>query len=96
MLQVYCISSGKTLPQWLTEKKKRSLKKDDDYRRRLELLQDLHFPTAAQRMKITPDGEYVFVSGIHPPQVCAFGEGWGTHVHSHRCTLHTYYTHPCR
>lgn len=67
--QVYCISSGKTLPQWLSEKKRRSLKKDDDYRRRLELLQDLHFPTAAQRLKVTPDGEYLFASGIHPPQV---------------------------
>ena len=69
--QVYCISSGKTLPQWLSEKKRRSLKKDDDYRRRLELLQDLHFPTAAQRLKVTPDGDYLFASGIHPPQVCS-------------------------
>ena len=30
--QVYNVASGKALPQWLSDKKKRALRKDDDYR----------------------------------------------------------------
>jgi hypothetical protein len=30
--QVYNVTSGKTLPQWLSEKRKRSLRKDEEYR----------------------------------------------------------------
>lgn len=68
-MQVYNVSSGKSLPQWLSEAKKASLKKNEDYRRRLELLQDFEFPAACQRIKITPDQQYIFASGYHPPQV---------------------------
>lgn len=50
--QVYNISSSKTLPQWLSDSKKKSLKKNDEWRRRLELLQDFRFPAACQRIKV--------------------------------------------
>lgn len=30
--QVYNVTSGKSLPQWLSEKRKRSLRKDEEYR----------------------------------------------------------------
>ena len=46
------MSTGKSLPEWLAEGKKRSLRKDDQYNRRLELVQDLHFPAACQRLKV--------------------------------------------
>jgi ribosome biogenesis protein ENP2 len=65
---VYNISSSKTLPQWLSETKKKALKKNEEYRRRLELLQDFRFPAACQRIKVSPDGQYVFATGYHPPQ----------------------------
>lgn len=39
-------------------------------RRRIELVQDLEFPAACHRLKLTPDGEYLFATGIHPPRVC--------------------------
>jgi hypothetical protein len=67
--QVYHVTSGKTTPQWLSEGKKASLRKNEDYLRRLELLQDFSFPSACQRMKITPDGQYIFATGYHPPMV---------------------------
>jgi hypothetical protein len=66
---VYNVTSGKSAPEWLKEGKKKSLKKNDDYRRRLELVQDFEMPAACQRIKITPDGQYMFASGVHPPQV---------------------------
>jgi hypothetical protein len=44
-------------------------------RRRLEVLQDLQFPSACQRIKITPDQQYVFATGYHPPMVSIDGGG---------------------
>ncbi|GLC33816.1 hypothetical protein PLESTM_000122600 [Pleodorina starrii] len=71
-VKVYHITSGKTLPQWLAESKKKSLKKNEEYRRRLELIQDFGFKAAAQRIKITPDRNYVFATGYHPFSVRCF------------------------
>lgn len=62
-------AAGKTLPQWLSEKKRRSLSQDVDYRRRIELLQDFDFPTASQKVCASPDGQYVIVAGTYPPQI---------------------------
>lgn len=62
-------ATGKTLPQWLSEKKRRSLAKDVEYRRRIELLQDFDFPTASQKVRVSPDAQYVIVTGTYPPQV---------------------------
>lgn len=67
--QVYHVTSGKTFASWLPEAKRRALRKDDSYRGRLELLQDFGFPAACQRMKLTPDGQYLIATGYHPPQV---------------------------
>ena len=36
---MYTVSGGKSVPAWLSDKKKRSLKKDEAYRRRIELVQ---------------------------------------------------------
>lgn len=33
------------------------------------LPQDFEFPAGCQRIKVTPDGQYIFASGYHPPQV---------------------------
>lgn len=32
--QVYTVAGGKNLPTWVSDKKKRSLRKDEDYNRR--------------------------------------------------------------
>lgn len=79
-LQVYNVTSGKSLPQWLSEKKRRALRKDAEFTRRLELLQDFGFPAACQRVKVSPDQQYIFATGYHPPMV------------RHMLHLHT----PCR
>lgn len=71
--QVYNISSSKAVPQWISDAKKKSIRKSEEFRRRLELLQDFRFPAACQRIKVSPDGQYVFASGYHPPQVSTHG-----------------------
>eukprot|EP00887_Chlorella_sp_A99_P002039 scaffold18.g2039.t1 len=68
-VKVYAVAGGKNIPAWLSDKKKKALRKDEEYRRRVELLQDFEFPAACQRIKVTPDGQYIFASGYHPPQV---------------------------
>jgi ribosome biogenesis protein ENP2 len=57
------------VPKWLAETNKRKLRKDADYQRRIELVQDLEFSTASSRVKLSPDGNFLIVTGIHPPQV---------------------------
>lgn len=46
------------------------VKKNEEFRRRLELIQDFRFNDACQRIKISPDHQYIFCSGYHPPQAC--------------------------
>lgn len=67
--KVYNLSSGKSFPQWLSESKKRNLAKDEEYRRRLELIQDFEMDTATQCIKISPDSEHVIATGTYPPCV---------------------------
>ena len=68
-VKVYNVSSGKTLPQWLSEKKKKSLRKDDEYKSRIELIQDLEFDVASQRLRLSRDGKFLAATGVYPPQV---------------------------
>ena len=68
-MQVYTVAGGKNIPSWLSDKKKKSLKKDEEYRRRVELIQDFDFPAACQKIKFSADGQYIFATGYHPPRV---------------------------
>ena len=49
-VKAYNLSAGKTLPQWLAQKTKKALSRDEDYRRPLELVQDFTFPVASHRV----------------------------------------------
>ncbi|KAH7387446.1 hypothetical protein KP509_16G023700 [Ceratopteris richardii] len=68
-VKVYSVSDHRSFPSWLPPSKLKSLKKNEDYSRRIELIQDMSFETAATRIKSTPDNEFIVVSGIYPPQV---------------------------
>ena len=46
-VKVYNLTSGKSLPNFLTDRQKRKLRKTDEYRGRVELIQDFEFPTAS-------------------------------------------------
>mmetsp|Transcript_14581 Transcript_14581/g.35573 ORF Transcript_14581/g.35573 Transcript_14581/m.35573 type:complete len:678 (+) Transcript_14581:219-2252(+) len=73
-VQIYHVSAGKTLPEFLGKdqnlaSRKQSLRYNDAYRRRIELIQDFHFPTAANTLKISPDGNFLLACGTYKPQL---------------------------
>jgi ribosome biogenesis protein ENP2 len=68
-VSIYALSAGKTMPQWLSERRKRALKKDDAFVRRIELIQDFGFPVASQTVVMAPDGRHIITTGTYPPRV---------------------------
>lgn len=69
-VKVYNISGNahKTLPDWLVRKSVKSLKKDSEWTRRVELVQDLEFPEASIQSKFSPDGRFIIATGTYKPQ----------------------------
>ncbi|EPS69213.1 hypothetical protein M569_05554, partial [Genlisea aurea] len=68
-VKMYTVSDqSRSVAAWSDPKKLKSLRKNPDYQRRVDLIQDLRFETATTRIKFTPDGEYLIASGIYPPQ----------------------------
>ncbi|XP_071965138.1 nucleolar protein 10-like [Antedon mediterranea] len=69
-VKIYNLSVGKSLPEWLSDRKKRALlKSDGDIRKRIELIQDFTMPTVSTGIQMTPDGQYVLVTGTYKPRV---------------------------
>ncbi|KAB5519370.1 hypothetical protein DKX38_023689 [Salix brachista] len=69
-VKMYMVSSQQRNPaSWVGPKKQRPSRKDKNYQQKIELVQDLTFPTATSRIKVTPDGEFLIASGIYPPQI---------------------------
>ncbi|CAL5044920.1 unnamed protein product [Urochloa decumbens] len=68
-VKLYSLTGNRYVAPWVVAKKKRSLRKDKEYQRRLDLIHDLRFETATTKIKLTPDDQYVIASGIYPPQV---------------------------
>ena len=54
-VKVYNVSAGKSLPEWTEEKKKNntSLRYNEEYRRRIELITDFDMPTSSSQVKIS-------------------------------------------
>ena len=67
----YHLSAGKSLPEFLQEAKKtnKSLRYDETFRRRLELIQDFEFHSASTSIDISPDETYILASGCYPPEI---------------------------
>ncbi len=56
-VRIYNLSAGKSLPDWLEERKRRALvKSDEGLRRRVQLLQEFDMPVVSNNVCITPDG----------------------------------------
>ncbi|XP_053565657.1 nucleolar protein 10 [Bombina bombina] len=69
-VKIYNLSCGKSLPEWLSDRKKRALqKKDVDLRRRIELIQDFDMPTVSTNIKVSRDGQYIIATGTYKPRV---------------------------
>jgi ribosome biogenesis protein ENP2 len=73
-VKIYDLSAGKSLPEYMEEAKKRKikLKNLEEYRNRIDLIQDLEFRVVANRIRISPDQNYIVASGGYPPRVKIF------------------------
>ncbi|XP_051162354.1 nucleolar protein 10 [Leptopilina boulardi] len=72
-VKIYNLSAGRSLPEWLSDRKKRSLaKKHVDIRRRIELIQDFDMPVVSTSVRTSNDGQYVFATGTYKPRVKCF------------------------
>ncbi|XP_046676554.1 nucleolar protein 10 [Homalodisca vitripennis] len=69
-VKIYNLSAGKSLPDWLSDRKRRALQnKDIDVRRRIELIQDFSMPGLSTSVKLSPDNNYILTTGIYKPRV---------------------------
>lgn len=78
-VKTYNLSSvGKALPAWVAKKtnlrarKKRRKAGDNADDEKIEVIQELFFPTACGRVKVSRDGETLMATGNYPPQVRAY------------------------
>ena len=73
-VKTYSLSSvGKALPAWVGSKRKAAqAKKSKEKDGEVEVIQDLFFPTACARVKVSSDGEHLFATGGYPPQLRAY------------------------
>lgn len=73
-VKTYNMSAGKTYNQFLDEayKTNKSLKYDEEYRRRIELVQDFQFEVATSQVEVSKDERYIVATGIYGPQIKIF------------------------
>lgn len=67
-VKIYDLSAGKSLPEYMEEakKKKIKLKQLEEYRNRIDLIQDMDFKVSCNRVKVSPDQNYIVASGVYP------------------------------
>ncbi|CAM9650457.1 unnamed protein product [Lampetra planeri] len=69
-VKIYNLSSGKSLPEWLTDRKRRELLKQDvAVRKRINLIQDWEMPTVCNNIRVSRDGQYLLATGTYKPRV---------------------------
>lgn len=72
-IKIYNLTHGRSVPDWLSERKKRLLLKTDvSLQRRIQLMQDFAMPIASQCIRITPDQTHIYASGVYPPRLRCF------------------------
>lgn len=70
--KVYNLSSGKAVPEWISQAKRRALARNEEYNKTIELIQDFEVTTAAQCIAMTKDTEHIIITGTYPPIVKCF------------------------
>ena len=70
---VYNLSEGKSMPQFMSELARRQkLKRDEELRRRITIVQDFEFSSASSKIKISDDGAFCVATGVYPPSAKIF------------------------
>lgn len=69
-VKIYNLSSGKLLPEWLSDRKRRKLQQQNiDIRQRIELIQDFQMPDVSSCVSVSRDGQYIYATGTYKPRV---------------------------
>lgn len=64
-VRIYNLSAGKSLPEWISERKRRKLiGGDSELRRRIELIQDFAMPDVSNCVTMSKDGQHIFAAGL--------------------------------
>ncbi|VDM92660.1 unnamed protein product, partial [Litomosoides sigmodontis] len=72
-VKIYNLSAGKSIPDWITDRKRRRLEQNDiDLRRRIQLIQDFDMPDISNTITVSPDGRYIFATGTYRPLLKCF------------------------
>ncbi|KAM7351705.1 nucleolar protein 10 lethal (2) 34Fd [Cochliomyia hominivorax] len=72
-VKIYNLSAGKSVPDWLTDRRKKSqLMKKVDSRRQIELIQDFDMPGVCTSIRMSPDMQYILATGTYKPRVKCF------------------------
>uniref|UniRef100_A0A1I8JIR7 NUC153 domain-containing protein n=1 Tax=Macrostomum lignano TaxID=282301 RepID=A0A1I8JIR7_9PLAT len=59
-----------SLPDWLSDRKKRQLRKaDPSLRQSIQLVQDLAMPNLCNYLALSPDQQYLFLLGVYKPRM---------------------------
>lgn len=66
-VHVYNVTPGKALPGFLTKGERRRLAADSEYKKRIDVVQGLAFPTLSCVARFSPDLSYLAVAGSYPP-----------------------------
>jgi ribosome biogenesis protein ENP2 len=65
-------SARSALPNWLEKANKKSLRRDESFQKRIELIQDFGFPSSCVKLKATRDGRNIIATGVYKPQMRVF------------------------
>ena len=72
--KIYHLTMAKTTPEFLKQSRltRDRLKRDLDFQRRIDFIQDFDFPISSGKIEISRDGEFIFASGIYKPELKIF------------------------
>jgi len=71
-VRVYNVTPGKALPAFLSKGERRKLVADAEYKKRVDVIQGLSFPTLSCVARFSPDLTYLAVAGSYPPMLKMF------------------------
>lgn len=68
-VKVYNVTPGKGIPAFLTRQEQKKFKNDTEYQKRVDVIQDLTFPTVPIRSRMSPNMQYFAAIGCYPPML---------------------------
>uniref|UniRef100_A0AC34RS41 NUC153 domain-containing protein n=1 Tax=Panagrolaimus sp. JU765 TaxID=591449 RepID=A0AC34RS41_9BILA len=69
-VKIYDLSTGDSIPEWISAKRRRKLQKQhNDYRNTIRLIQEFGFKDYSTALAITPDCSQILATGMYKPML---------------------------